>query len=49
MKELSLQPGKVVGVLLESIRENQAAGKITNKEQALEFARAELAKGVNEL
>ena len=49
MKELSLQPGKVVGVLLESIRENQAAGKITDREQALEFARAELEKGVNEL
>ena len=48
MKELSLQPGKVVGTLLESIRENQAAGKIVDKEQALAFAREELAKGVNE-
>ncbi|HNO92870.1 MAG TPA: HD domain-containing protein [Anaerolineales bacterium] len=48
MKELNLQPGKVVGVLLESIRENQAAGKIVDKEQALEFARVELTKGVNE-
>jgi len=48
MKELNLQPGKVVGTLLESIRENQAAGKIVDKEQALAFAREELAKGVNE-
>lgn len=44
MKGLSLQPGKVVGLLLESIREGQAAGKITDKEQALAFAREEFAK-----
>jgi len=48
MKELHLQPGKIVGVLLESIRENQAAGKIVDKEQALVFAREELAKGIKE-
>ena len=48
MKELNLQPGKVVGVLLESIRENQAAGKIADKEQAFAFAREELTKGMNE-
>ncbi|MFM8370396.1 MAG: HD domain-containing protein [Chloroflexota bacterium] len=48
MKELHLQPGKIVGVLLESIRENQAAGKIVDKEQALAFAREELAKGIKE-
>lgn len=48
MKELNLQPGKIVGVLLESIRENQAAGKIVDKEQALAFAREELAKGIKE-
>ena len=48
MKELNLQPGKIVGVLLESIRENQAAGKIADKEQALAFAREELAKGIKE-
>jgi putative nucleotidyltransferase with HDIG domain len=41
MKELDLKPGKVVGHLLESIRENQAAGKITDREQALAFAREE--------
>lgn len=44
MKELNLRPGPVVGQLLEAIRENQAAGKIENREQALLFAREELAK-----
>lgn len=44
MKELSLKPGPIVGQLLESIRENQAAGKIETREQALAFAREELAK-----
>lgn len=48
MKELDLTPGKIVGQLLESIRENQAAGKIADREQALAFAREELAKGMNE-
>ncbi|NWF63433.1 MAG: CCA tRNA nucleotidyltransferase [Chloroflexi bacterium] len=45
MQELDLKPGKTVGELLELIRENQAAGKITDREQALAFAREELAKG----
>lgn len=44
MKELNLKPGRMIGQLLESIRENQAAGKITEKEQALAFAREEAAK-----
>lgn len=44
MKELKLTPGRVVGQLLEMIRENQAAGKIETKEQALAFARDELPK-----
>ncbi|MCA2000536.1 MAG: HD domain-containing protein [Chloroflexi bacterium] len=44
MKELGVQPGPVVGRLLESIRENQAAGKIQTREQALAFAREELTK-----
>ena len=47
MKELGLKPGAVVGHLLEAIRENQAAGKIENREQALAFARDEIAKGIN--
>lgn len=47
MKELNLKPGPVIGQLLEAIRENQAAGKIENREQALSFAREEIAKGFN--
>ena len=47
MKELGLKPGIMVGQLLESIRENQAAGKIGDREQALAFARDELTKGLN--
>jgi len=43
MKELGINPGPVVGQLLESIREHQAAGKIETLEQALAFARDELA------
>jgi poly(A) polymerase len=42
MKELGIKPGPIVGQLLESIRENQAAGKIETQEQALAFAREEL-------
>ena len=45
MKELNLKPGPVIGQLLEIIRENQAAGKIENREQALSFAREEIVKG----
>jgi putative nucleotidyltransferase with HDIG domain len=47
MKELGLKPGPVVGQLLETIRENQAAGKIEDREQALAFARDEFVKGLN--
>ena len=48
MNELQLKPGKLIGQLLEAIRENQAAGKIADREQALAFAREELAKGMSE-
>ncbi|MCB0117675.1 MAG: HD domain-containing protein, partial [Anaerolineales bacterium] len=44
MKELNLKPGRSIGQLLESIRENQAAGKIIDRDQALEFAREEVKK-----
>jgi putative nucleotidyltransferase with HDIG domain len=44
IKELGIKPGPVVGQLLESIRENQAAGNIETIDQALAFAREELAK-----
>lgn len=39
MEYLNLQPGPVVGQLLEAIRENQAVGKIDAKEQALSLAK----------
>lgn len=42
MKELSLQPGRVIGQLLEAIREGQATGRIATREQAFEFAREHL-------
>jgi len=41
MKELSLEPGRIVGQLLEVIREGQATGKVGTREEALEFAREE--------
>lgn len=44
IKELKVKPGRVIGQLLEAIRENQAAGKIADREQALAFAREELAR-----
>jgi len=42
MTELNIKPSPMVGRLLESIRENQAAGKIETREQALSFARDEI-------
>jgi poly(A) polymerase len=42
MAELGLEPGRMVGQLLEAIREGQATGKIANRHQALEFAREHL-------
>jgi tRNA nucleotidyltransferase/poly(A) polymerase len=44
MSALGLAPGRVVGQLLEAIREGQATGKIENREQALELAREQLKK-----
>ena len=38
MQELNLQPGRIIGQLLEAIREAQATGKIETREQALAFA-----------
>jgi len=38
MRELNLEPGRIVGQLLEAIRGGQATGKIENREQALDFA-----------
>jgi len=42
MKELNLEPGQIVGQLLEAIREGQATGKIKDREEALAFAREEM-------
>lgn len=42
MEALSLKPGPVVGKLLADIQEAQAAGEITNRQQAIEFARNRL-------
>ena len=38
IKELNLKPGKMVGDLLEVIREAQAAGEVTNRDEALTAA-----------
>ncbi len=43
MKEFGLPAGPLVGLLLEAIREEQAAGKVTSREEALQFARQWLA------
>jgi tRNA nucleotidyltransferase/poly(A) polymerase len=47
MSELGLQPGRIIGQLLEAIREGQATGKIENRAQALDFAREQLQKSEN--
>ncbi len=39
MRELSLKPGPKIGELLEAIREAQAMGEVSTREQALELAR----------
>jgi len=42
MAELGLAPGRIVGQLLEAIREGQATGQVIDREQALELARKHL-------
>jgi len=42
MRELNLESGRIVGQLLEAIREGQAIGNIETREQAIEFARKQL-------
>lgn len=44
MAELALSPGPLVGQLLEAVREAQAAGEVSDRQQALAFARRELAR-----
>ena len=38
MQELDLQPGALIGLLLEAIREAQALGEVSTREQALDLA-----------
>lgn len=42
MRELSLQPGKKIGELLEAIREAQAMGEVSTRKEALELSRRKL-------
>jgi hypothetical protein len=44
INELKLKPGPEIGKLLEAIRETQAAGKLSTREEALAFARGWLVK-----
>ena len=39
LRELRLKPGPLVGRLLEEVREAQAVGEVTTREQAIEWAR----------
>jgi hypothetical protein len=45
VEAFNLSPGPQIGKLLEAIREAQAAGVVTNREQALDFARRRLEDG----
>ena len=42
MRELTLQPGPLIGKLLEAVREAQAVGEVSTREQAMELARGRL-------
>jgi putative nucleotidyltransferase with HDIG domain len=42
MKELGLEPGRIIGQLLEAIREGQATGSISTRDEALTYAGKEL-------
>jgi tRNA nucleotidyltransferase/poly(A) polymerase len=42
MSALGIEPGRIVGQLLEAIREGQATGKVQNRDQALTLARQHL-------
>jgi tRNA nucleotidyltransferase/poly(A) polymerase len=45
IQELDLSSGPLIGKLLEEIREAQATGMVTNREEALEFARKKISAG----
>jgi len=42
MRALDLQPGKIIGEMLEAIREAQAIGEVSTRGQALDLARQKL-------
>jgi putative nucleotidyltransferase with HDIG domain len=42
MSTLNLQPGRIIGEMLDAIREAQAVGEISNREQALDLAQQKL-------
>jgi poly(A) polymerase len=44
MRVLHLHPGKQIGVLLDTIREAQAMGEVSSRDQALELAKKNLIK-----
>ena len=43
MRELDLEPGALLGMLLEAVREAQAAGDVSTPAEALALARRRLA------
>jgi len=47
MQELDLQPGALIGLLLEAIREAQALGEVSTREQAMELARKHLEEEIS--
>ena len=47
MDRFALEPGRRIGVLLEGVREAQASGEVSTKEQALELVRTSLERGGN--
>ena len=44
ISEFKMRPGRAVGELLELVREEQAAGQVATREEALDFARSWLEK-----
>ena len=47
MQELNLEPGRTLGELIEAIREAQAMGDVSTREQAIQFARIWLSENRN--
>jgi len=48
MRDLNLGPGRIIGQLLEAIREGQATGKINTRGEAITFAREQLKEMENQ-